>query len=79
MIFEVSRAQTMGENSPCKGAKKVKFERRDGEADCYWTIKICTLKELIQFFEKHGSLIIQGGFSSDKVPVEIKIYDDYVE
>ena len=43
-----------------------------------WTVEINTLEELMEFYDKYGSIIIHTFFWSDDVHM-LEIYDDYRE
>lgn len=76
MIFEVTR--TSSDKKPCAEAKHKTVTLVRGVKWRLWTVRINTLKELIQFYQKHGNLVIQGGLWA-KSPVQLEIYDDYRE
>lgn len=44
-----------------------------------WGVNIKTLKELMDFIDKHGSIVIEDESSSDCSLKNIEIYDDYRE
>ena len=69
MEFIISRASDfMGSKSPYKKAYK---------KDNFWMIEIKDLKELNNFIDKNGKIILYRG--DGDVGKEICIYDDYVE
>lgn len=70
MKFKIRRASGTSDSvSPCENAKKGK----DGN----WYISFSSLKELTEFVNTHGSIIINAEESDRKTSVII--YDDYVE
>ena len=51
--------------------------RRDYKVNA-WKLEINTLEELLEFFRKHGDLILtECGF--DEIEIELEIYDDFRE
>lgn len=56
---------------------KIGIIRRLDDADV-WYIKIRTIKELIKFRDKYGSIIISSYYCNRDIP-SIEIYDDYRE
>lgn len=44
-----------------------------------WGVNIKTLKELVDFIDKHGSIVIEYENSGDRGSKKIEIYDDYRE
>lgn len=81
MKFIIERTSAWRDEQPCEEATKLKFNNQK-----FWGIKINTIRELIEFMNKHKSeLVIKfkkvpnaDGFSTDEIPV-IEIYDDYRE
>lgn len=71
MEFRVIRSSQWSDEKP----RNVKEAYRKGKN---WYIKIGKLEDLIEFYKKYGSLIIESDWD-DKKEMQIEIYDDYRE
>ena len=78
MKYIVRRASVWsGETQPCEQAKQEAIKHKDRK-EKVWMIRIGTLKELMNFKDKYGDIIIQDSIIY-KGYNEILIYDDYIE
>ena len=71
MEFRVIRSSQFYDEKP----RNVKEAYQKGKN---WYIKIGTLEDLIDFYNKYGDLIISGNWDNKK-EMQIEIYDDYRE
>ena len=71
MEFRVIRSSQWSDEKP----RNVKEAYQKGEN---WYIKIGKLEDLIDFYNKYGSLIIGSNWDNEK-EMQIEIYDDYRE
>ena len=71
MEFRVTRSSQWSDEKP----RNVKEAYKKGEN---WYIKIGTLEDLIDFYKKYGSLIIEKSWDNKK-EIQIEIYDYYRE
>ncbi len=78
MKYIVKRAsQWSQEIQPCEEARREIIPYKDGK-EKVWMVKIGTIKELMNFKDKYGDIII-GDSIIYKGYSEILIYDDYIE
>lgn len=78
MKYIVRRAsQWNDEVKPCEEAKQENIPYKDRK-EKVWMISIGTLKELMNFKDKYGDIIVQDSIIY-KGHNEILIYDDYIE
>ncbi len=82
MEFEISRASLWKDDKPLEDDRvyyKILPKYLDNkEKRKVWFIKINTLEELIDLYNKEGSLIIDEDYFDENIK-EIIIYDDYIE
>lgn len=78
MKYIVRRAsQWDNEVKPCEEAKQENIPYKDRK-EKVWMIRIGSLKELMNFKDKYGDIIVQDSIIY-KGYNEILIYDDYIE
>lgn len=91
MKFEIERASSISNYSPCEEAKKevdeqIKQEIKEKYGKNYistcgefYTIEINTLEELYDFIKKYGDIIIYEKSYNASGLLQIVIYDSHVE
>lgn len=78
MKYIVRRASIWNDDTcPCEEAEQKTIPNK-GEKRKVWMVKINNLKNLMEFKEKYGDIIIQDSILY-KGYTEILIYDDYIE
>ena len=81
MEYIVKRASQLGNKiQPCEEANQetVAYNAYKDSEEKVWTIKISTIKQLMDFQYKYGDIIIRDSIAY-KGYSEILIYDDYIE
>lgn len=85
MKFIVSRTSAWSDEKPCDEAMRdtAVTEYKVGqemvrEMKDIWSIELNTLDELMEFFNKHGTIVITDWWDNQAYK-EIEIYDDYRE
>ena len=78
MEFIVSTKSIWDDEVPCEEAYIVKHETVNGDQREDWTIEIASLKELMEFVDKHREIsIFSNGEDEDMRCPEIQIVDIY--